>query len=115
MTGVVTYGSPVNSRLRIKSMPPGKRLPSWPAALTLPLPQPLALPPSALLSLPPCSNLWWINEGLTALHLSFVPLTPSPPVSEALFNFVIAYCVCFLPLIFSDPKAQKIGNKVSYV
>jgi hypothetical protein len=57
-------------------------------------------------------NLWWINEVLTNLNLSFIPLVKSPPVSEALFNFVLAWAFMFMPAIFTDGPSQKIKNKV---
>lgn len=35
-------------------------------------------------------NFFYINVGLSAAGLSFVPSVPCPPVSEAVFNFMNA-------------------------
>lgn len=57
-------------------------------------------------------NLWWINEALGSLGLSPLPTTPSNPISEAVFNFVIAWAALFLPAILTDGPSQKVERKV---
>jgi hypothetical protein len=57
-------------------------------------------------------NLWWINDALTALNLSFIPNVPCPPVSEAVFNFVLGWCLMFLPVMLTDGPSQKVEKKV---
>ncbi|WIA22631.1 hypothetical protein OEZ86_009610 [Tetradesmus obliquus] len=56
-------------------------------------------------------NLWWINDSLTALGLSFIPNVPCPPVSEAVFNFVLGWCLMFLPVMLTDGPSQKVEKK----
>ena len=36
------------------------------------------------------------------------------PVSEALFNFVNAWSLMFLPLILSDSKRKRVDRKVAW-
>ncbi len=60
-------------------------------------------------------NIWWINDALTALNLSFIPHMPSPPVSEAVFNFVLAWALMFLPVILTDGPSNKVEKKVRIV
>jgi hypothetical protein len=57
-------------------------------------------------------NLWWINDALTSLNLSFIPNVPSPPVSEAVFNFVLGWCLMFLPVMLTDGPSEKVDKKV---
>lgn len=57
-------------------------------------------------------NIWWINEALGNLGLSPITSTPCNPVSEAVFNFVLAWAALFLPVLLTDGQAQKVNNKV---
>ncbi|GBF87696.1 polyketide cyclase [Raphidocelis subcapitata] len=59
-------------------------------------------------------NIFWINELLSNLHLSPIPVVPHHPVSEAIFNFVIAWSVMFVPVIWTDAAAKKISNKAAW-
>eukprot|EP00775_Hariotina_reticulata_P009058 gene9058-9229_t len=72
-----------------------------------------AVPGQPVWSTPPeeSINIWWINDLLTSAHLSFIQHVPSPPVSEALFNFVLAWALLFLPVIITDGPSQKVQNK----
>lgn len=57
-------------------------------------------------------NIWWINEALSNLGLSPIPNSPCNPVSEAVFNFVLAWAGMFLPVILTDGPSQKVEKKV---
>ena len=57
-------------------------------------------------------NIFWINEALVGLGLSPIPSTPCNPVSEAVFNFVLAWAGMFLPVILTDGPSQKVEKKV---
>lgn len=60
-------------------------------------------------------NIWWINEALANLGLSPIPVGPCNPVSEAVFNFVLAWAGLFLPVILTDGPSQKVEKKVGVV
>ena len=49
-------------------------------------------------------NFFYVNIALDHLHLTFLPAAASPPVSEAVFNFVSAWSMMFYPLILTDDK-----------
>ncbi|PNW86487.1 hypothetical protein CHLRE_02g088500v5 [Chlamydomonas reinhardtii] len=55
-------------------------------------------------------NFFYINIGLAAAGLSPVPSVPSPPVSEALFNFVNAWSLMALPYMLADGASKKLGG-----
>jgi hypothetical protein len=57
-------------------------------------------------------NIWWINDALVAAGLSPFHSTPCHPVSEATFNFVLAWAALFLPVLLTDGPSQKVQNKV---
>ncbi len=57
-------------------------------------------------------NLWWINDALTAAGIGIVHTRPCHPVSEALFNFVVAWAMLLVPVMLTDGAAQKVKNKV---
>ncbi|KAI8473351.1 MAG: hypothetical protein J3K34DRAFT_519018 [Monoraphidium minutum] len=59
-------------------------------------------------------NIFWINETLRNLNLSPIPVVPHHPVSEAVFNFVIAWAVMFIPVILSDAASKKVSNKAAW-
>ena len=45
------------------------------------------------------------SEALRGLHLSPIPSVAHHPVSEAVFNFVVAWATMFAPVILSDAAA----------
>jgi hypothetical protein len=57
-------------------------------------------------------NIYGINEALTSLGLSFIPLVKFHPVSEAMLNLVITWAVAFLPAIKTDAKSRSVDNQV---
>lgn len=67
---------------------------------------------SCLAALQESINIWWINEALANLGLSPIPVGPCNPVSEAVFNFVLAWAGLFLPVILTDGPSQKVEKKV---
>lgn len=60
-------------------------------------------------------NIFWINDALSTLNLSFIPKIASPPVSEGVFNFVLAWAAMFLPAMLTDAPSQKVKRKVGYL
>uniref|UniRef100_A0A7S3VQV0 SnoaL-like domain-containing protein n=1 Tax=Dunaliella tertiolecta TaxID=3047 RepID=A0A7S3VQV0_DUNTE len=56
-------------------------------------------------------NFFYVNIGLNAAGLSLIPDFPENPVSEALFNFIAAWGVLFLPVILTEKKSAKVQNK----
>jgi hypothetical protein len=57
-------------------------------------------------------NIWWINDALRSIGLSPLVSTPCNPVSEAVFNFVLAWAGMFLPVLLTDGASQKVEKKV---
>lgn len=55
-------------------------------------------------------NFFFINVGLNHLGIHFVPSIAEHPVDEALFNFVGAWGLLFLPVMLSDPQSQKMNR-----
>lgn len=53
-------------------------------------------------------NFFYINIGLDQLGLAPVPSVPENPVGEALFNFVNAWSLLFLPLLATDRRARRV-------
>lgn len=73
----------------------------------------LQTPPEVLLEVFHESlNFFYVNIGLTAAGLSFVPSVACPPVSEAVFNIMNAWGLMFLPVLLTDPASNKVDNKV---
>lgn len=54
-------------------------------------------------------NFFYVNIGLNNLGLTLVPSVAEPPVSEAVFNFVSAWSMMFLPLILTEAGSRKVG------
>lgn len=57
-------------------------------------------------------NFFYINIGLDALNLAPVPSIAEHPVSEALFNFVNAWGMMFLPILLTEKRSQKVPKKI---
>lgn len=51
-------------------------------------------------------NFFYVN-----IFLNLVPAAASHPVSEAVFNFVVAWSILLAIFIFADSKAAKVPNK----
>ena len=53
-------------------------------------------------------NFFYVNFAMAKLGINFVPCISEHPVSEAVFNFVSAWSLLFLPTILTDPKGRNI-------
>ncbi|KAF5827488.1 hypothetical protein DUNSADRAFT_563 [Dunaliella salina] len=53
-------------------------------------------------------NFFYVNIGLNAAGFNLIPDFPENPVSEALFNFIAAWGVLFLPVILTEKKSAKV-------
>lgn len=56
-------------------------------------------------------NFFYVNIAMNSLGVSPVPSVACPPVSEALFNFTLAFALLFIPVLAADPRCRKISNK----
>lgn len=56
-------------------------------------------------------NFFYVNSGLTALGLSFIPDIPVHPVTLGLFNFVNAWSMMLWPLMLADKKGAAVKNR----
>lgn len=52
-------------------------------------------------------NFFYVNIGLNAAGLTLVPSVADHPVYEALFNFINAWSLMFVPLLLTDGRAKK--------
>lgn len=59
-------------------------------------------------------NFFYVNIGLNAAGITLIPDVPEHPVSEALFNFVGAWGLMFLPVMLTERESAKVGNKVAW-
>ena len=57
-------------------------------------------------------NFFYVNIGLAALNIAPVPSIAEHPVSEAIFNFVNAWGMMFLPVLMTEARCQKVPQKV---
>lgn len=57
-------------------------------------------------------NLLWIAEALEEFVglPSLVPIVPSHPVSEAIFNLAVVWAAMFVPLMYSDARGSQVKN-----
>ena len=56
-------------------------------------------------------NFFYVNIVLNYFGIDLIPAIPEHPVDEALFNFVNAWSLLFLPLLATDPKVKKNVRK----
>lgn len=57
-------------------------------------------------------NFFYVNIALAAANLTPIPSIAEHPVSEAVFNFVNAWGMMFLPVILTEARSQKVPRKV---
>lgn len=57
-------------------------------------------------------NFFYVNIALAAANLTPIPSIPEHPVSEAVFNFVNAWGMMFLPVILTEARSQKVPRKL---
>ena len=57
-------------------------------------------------------NFFYVNIGLSALNIAPVPSIAKHPISEAIFNFVNAWGMMFLPVLMSEARCQKVPRKL---
>jgi len=56
-------------------------------------------------------NFFFVNPALHSVGISFLPDPARPPPSEALFNFVNAWSLLFLPAMLADRRSAPLGDK----
>lgn len=57
-------------------------------------------------------NFFYVNIGLSYVNISPVPSIAEHPVSEAIFNFVNAWGMMFLPVLITEARCQKVPRKI---
>ena len=57
-------------------------------------------------------NFFYVQPALCAANISLLPCVTENPVDEALFNFVNAYSLMLGGLMFADPQARGVSNKM---
>ncbi|KAK9828791.1 hypothetical protein WJX72_002086 [[Myrmecia] bisecta] len=57
-------------------------------------------------------NFFYVNIFLNKVGITFIPDLAEHPTSEALFNFVNAWSMMFLPVMLSDKKGAGVKNKL---
>ncbi|KAK9826114.1 hypothetical protein WJX81_004563 [Elliptochloris bilobata] len=73
----------------------------------------LETPPSLLLEvLYQSLAFFYVNPVLNALGLSFIPDVPVHPVGLGVFNFINAWSMMLLPLMFADRKGEGVRRKL---
>lgn len=58
-------------------------------------------------------NFFYVNIALAAANLTPIPSVPEHPVSEAVFNFVNAWGMMFLPVILTEARSRKVPRKLA--
>jgi hypothetical protein len=53
-------------------------------------------------------NFFYVNVAAHAAGITLIPCIPEHPVSEALFNFVAAWGLLFLPLMATDRAGRRV-------
>lgn len=53
------------------------------------------------------ANFAFVNVAANAAGFPLLPDVPENPVSEATFNFVALWGLCFLPLMLTDPRCPR--------
>eukprot|EP00892_Ulva_mutabilis_P002655 jgi/Ulvmu1/12390/UM009_0036.1 len=56
-------------------------------------------------------NFFYVNIALASANLTPIPSIAEHPVSEAVFNFVNAWGMMFLPVILTEARSQKVSRK----
>lgn len=56
-------------------------------------------------------NFFFIGDFLQLINLNILPNVPQHPVNEALFNFVAAWGLLFLPVMFKVAERQNMSKR----
>jgi hypothetical protein len=56
-------------------------------------------------------NLFYLNIWLDSLQLTPIPSIPEHPVSESIFNIIMAWNIMLLPAILADKRSQQVPQR----
>ena len=59
-------------------------------------------------------NIFYINTAQSAVGLDLFPSFAEHPVDEAVFNFVAAWGLLFLPVMLADSRSQKMQPQTKW-